>query len=95
MQAILARDRASLKYEQGRIAVPVSLGEGSRALIMADIVVDDGGDRTVTDVPVLLEHRPPTLEGSAEGRIIYTTFHNGSDNTEAMDEVLRAIVYSL
>ncbi len=96
MQAILGRDRASLKYEQGRIAVPVSLGEGSRALIVADIVVKQGGNTdTFTEVPVLLEHRPPTLDGPSAGRIIFTTFHNGSDNTEAMDEVLRAIVYSL
>lgn len=96
MQAILGRDRASLKYEQGRIAIPLALGAGSRAMITADITVDDSGtDRAFAGVPVLLEHRPPTLDGQAEGRVIFTTFHNGSDNTEAMDEVLRAIVYSL
>lgn len=96
IQAILGRDRASLKYEQGRIALPLSLGEGSRALIVADIVARDGNnDRTYTDVPVLLEHRPPTIDGPSAGRIIFTTFHNGRDNTQAMDEVLRAIVYSL
>lgn len=96
IKTILGRDRASLKYEQSQIAVPVALGEGSRALITADILVRDGGsDETFTDVPVLLEHRPPTADGPSDGRIIFTTFHNGSDNTDAMDEVLRAIVYSL
>lgn len=96
IRAMLGRDRASLKYEQGRIALPLQLGEGSRALITADILARDGNtDRTYTDVPVLLEHRPPTVDGPSAGRIIFTTFHNGRDNTPAMDEVLRAIVYSL
>lgn len=96
IKAILGRDRASLVYGQSRIAVPVALGEGSRALITADILVEEeGGDSTFSEVPVLLEHRPETLDGPSDGRIIFTTFHNGSDNTEAMDEVLRAIVYSL
>jgi hypothetical protein len=95
MATVLGRDRASLKYDFSRIAMPDTLGEGTRAMITADIEIEglDGQPYDATAVPVLIEHRPPLNEG--EGRIIYTTFHNGANNTEAMDEVLRAIVYSL
>ena len=49
----------------------------------------------VDEVPVLIEFRPPDVAGNNVGRVIYTTFHNGGGNTEDMDAVLRAIVFSL
>jgi hypothetical protein len=94
--AVLGRERASLKYDLGRIAMPVSLGEGARAMIEADIEVEDpdtGQLRMLTATPVLVDFSPPGIEGT--GRVIFTTFHNGANNTEAMDDVLRAIVFSL
>lgn len=95
--AVLGLERAALRYEQGRIAVPLSLGDDAYPLILADIDVDDGGAAApFADVPVLLEYRPPVLDDNAEpGRVIYTTFHNGNANTPDMDEVLRAIVFAL
>lgn len=93
IRAVLGRDRASLTYDLGRIAMPVGLGEGSLPMITASIETEDpaGGTRELSEVPVLLQHQP----ADADGRVIFTTFHNGSNNTEAMDEVLRAIVFSL
>lgn len=96
--AVLGLDRASLRYEQNRIAIPETLGEGANALIVADIEVEDidGQSLELLDVPVLFEFRPPVLTPNAQpGRIIYTTFHNGSSNTPDMDEVLRAIIFAL
>ena len=95
---VLGLERAALRYEQSRIAVPLSLGSGARPLITADIDVEDelGDPMSLTDVPVLLEYRPPSLADRADpGRIIYTTFHNGAANTPDMDEVLRAIIFAL
>lgn len=94
---VLGLERASLRYEQNRIAIPLELGAGARALIVAGIEVDsDDGNRFFADVPVLLEYQPAVLDfGASPGRIIYTTFHNGDTNTPDMDEVLRAIIYSL
>lgn len=94
LRAVLGRDRASLRYDLGRIAMPKELGPGSRAMITAAIESEDpdgGSNLDLLEVPVLLEHQP----ADAEGRVIYTTFHNGGSNTEAMDEVLRAIIFSL
>lgn len=94
---VLNLDRASLRYEQNRIAMPMTLGAGTRPLILADIkVATENGIELYPDVPVLLEYQPAVLDfGASPGRIIYTTFHNGSANTSDMDEVLRAIIYSL
>jgi SAM-dependent methyltransferase len=100
----IGRERASLRFELGRVALPVDLGPGSRALITAEIEALDRNDLgdsnddesfTLTDVPVLLEHRPTDLPPTSDGRIIFTAFHNGDSNTADMDEVLRAIVFSL
>lgn len=96
--AALGVERAALHYEQSRIAIPIALGEGARALISADIDVDgESGPTTLEGVPVLLEYRPVVLGGDPNevGRILFTTFHNGAANTEDMDEVLRAMVFSL
>jgi SAM-dependent methyltransferase len=97
LTALLGRDRAALRYDTGRIAVPVLLGPGARPMIEADIEVrdEDGTVRLLTAVPVLFEFRPLLGGAQSPGRVIFTTFHNGATNTEAMDEVLRAIVYSL
>lgn len=97
MVEVLGNNRATLRYEQNRIAIPEALGEGTRALITADIDVSiDGTPYTQEGVPVLLEHQPTLLDPQASpGRVIFTTFHNGSSNTSDMDELLRAIVYSL
>lgn len=94
---VLGLQRAALRYEQNRIAIPLELGVGARALIVADIEVEGADEnRFFADVPVLLEYQPAVLDfGASPGRIIYTTFHNGNANTPDMDEVLRAIIYSL
>ena len=85
--------RASLRYELGRIATPAELGAGSRALVTADIEIEGG--EVLADTPVLFEHKPIDLPPNSDGRVIFTTFHNGEGNTEDMDAVLRAIVFSL
>jgi len=95
MLAVLDKDRVSLRYNQGRIAMPVTLGEGSRALITANNMGVDVDAEDLDDVPVLLEHVPVGVDEETAGRIIFTTFHNGSQNTPDMDEILRAIVFSL
>ncbi|MCP4499763.1 MAG: hypothetical protein GY822_07355 [Deltaproteobacteria bacterium] len=95
MLTVLDKDRVTLRYNQGRICMPVSLGEGSRALITANNLLVDAPAQTLDDVPVLFEHIPPAVDPVEGGRIIYTTFHNGAQNTMDMDEVLRAIIFSL
>lgn len=89
--------RASLRYNQGRIAMPTGLGEGARALVVADVDVEDENDNTerLQDVPVLIEYRPPAGDPETVGRVLYTTFHNGAQNTEDMDAILRAMIFSL
>jgi hypothetical protein len=95
MAASLGESEVNLKYELSRIAVPLSLGPGTDPLILANIRVEEesGEAGDYFDVPVLLRYRPTDDESS--GRVIYTTFHNGNDNTEDMDYVLRAIIFSL
>lgn len=100
LQRFLQLGEVFLRYELNRIAVPRVLGPGSTALLLADIQAEgevEDEEITYQSVPVLLEHRPTVLGVEPEdvGRVIFTTFHNGSANTRDMDEVLRAIVFSL
>lgn len=89
-----------LRYDLGRIAMPRTLGPGSRPLLLADILAEGETEEeplSFNRVPVLLEHRPEVFGADPDsvGRVIFTTFHNGDSNTVDMDEVLRAIVFSL
>lgn len=92
----LGKERASLAFDFSRIALAEDLGPTARALLLADVLVDDGagcGDAVpMAQVPVVLEIRPA---GEAGGRILFTSFHNGANNTVDMDDVLRAIVFAL
>lgn len=94
LATILGRDRASLRFNQSRIALAEALGPTARALLLADVRADDGngGEDVLPQVPVLLEIRPI---GDAGGRILFTSFHNGAQNTPDMDDVLRAMVFAL
>jgi hypothetical protein len=94
MAAILGRARATLRFNQGRIALAERLGPIARPLLNADITADDGngGTETLSQVPVLLEILPA---GESGGRILFTSFHNGASNTPDMDDILRAIVFAL
>jgi SAM-dependent methyltransferase len=89
-----------LRYELSRIAMPRTLGPGSRALLLADVLVEGETEEeplTYNRVPVLLEHQPEVFGTDPDevGRVIFTTFHNGANNSRDMDEMLRAIVFSL
>lgn len=88
----LARPRATLRFEQGNIAMVEEItGDYVEALITADIETDGNG--TLKDAPVLLRVNAPNNPNG--GRVIYTSFHNGNSNTPDMDELLRAIIFSL
>ncbi len=94
LATILGRSRASLRFNQSRIAIAEELGPTARALLLADVLADDGagGTTSLPQVPVLLEVRPA---GEAGGRIMFTSFHNGTENTPDMDDVLRAMIFAL
>jgi hypothetical protein len=89
-------DRVLLRFEQSRIAIPLELGNGTRMMIRADVMVEQNGEEELfEEVPVLLEHRPLNIDPARAGRVIYTTFHNGNNNTQDMDDLLRNIIFSL
>jgi hypothetical protein len=90
----LGRDTANLSFDFNRIALAQDLGPTARPLLLADVRADDGsgGEETIQQVPVVLEIKPA---GEAGGRILFTSFHNGANNTVDMDDVLRAIVFAL
>ncbi len=96
LASLIGNGQAFLKYDFSRIALPQELGGGANPLMTASIQYedDDGNVLTLDDVPVLLEFLPVALVDDP-GRIIYTTFHNGANNTRDMDETLRAIIFSL
>lgn len=89
-------DQVLLRFEQSRIAIPLELGVGTRMMIRAAVLVEQDEEEVLfEDIPVLLEHRPININAEVAGRVIYTTFHNGGNNTQDMDNLLRNIIFSL
>ena len=97
LAAAMGSATVSLAFEQSQVAVAVSLGPTATALITADVdvKVSRNNTDTLTNVPVLFEVHPADLAPGSKGRVIYTSFHNGPNNTADMDAVLRAIVFTL
>jgi hypothetical protein len=89
----LGKSTASIVLPQSQVAIATSLGATSTALITADLDIETSRNHTehMTDIPVLFETKP----ADATGRVLFTSFHNGTANTSDMDEVLRAIVFTL
>ena len=94
LSAALAKDSVDLLFNQGQVGVATSLGPNATPLITADIDVKTSSHDTehLTDVPVLFEVKP---DATAQGHVLYTSFHNGPNNTPDMDDVLRAIIFTL
>jgi hypothetical protein len=101
LKGALGKTGTSLLFEKSQVAIATSLGSTSRALINADIEVSTGSGyhnhdtQQMTNIPVLFEVKPADLEPGSKGRVLFTSFHNGPDNTSDMDDVLRAIVFTL
>jgi hypothetical protein len=93
LSGALGKSSASIVLPQSEVAIATALGATSTALITADLDVETSRNHTthMTNIPVLFETKPD----GATGRVLFTSFHNGSANTADMDEVLRAIVFTL
>jgi len=89
LAAVLGKATIRIVFDQGPQIAPESVGPGTFAHVVGDIVVPL--DFTIRSAPLALSYVP----AQGAGRVIYTNFHNDAQTTSDMLTILNYLVFSL
>ena len=88
MQDILGTDVADIYFNLGGWRVVESLGTDATSEVEGDV---DVSGNILEDAPLLSTYHDP----NGDGQVVYTSFHNNSDATDDMNDILKYVIFQL
>ncbi len=89
LRTAVGSDQVVIDFPLQGWVVPEAVGSGSNVMVQGDIRLI-GGD-VVNDLPLLVSFKPD----STSGTVLFTSFHNESQITDAIERILQFVVFSL